>query len=277
MSGIDRYLSPSGSGKRGRSNSSPEQLGNFKKVIKGSEKMVFDVGEMLKEMDKLLDKKLERMSTKEDINLLIKEISDLRDENRELKKHVSELKNENKVLVSRLNDLEDRSRRNNLIFKGVKHGLKFNAIEVVKQFCIDILGASNDIFINRAHALGKNILNGPIIAHFPYDSDIHYVLQNTNKLKGTNVVIHRDFSKTTRFVRGKLFQIKKKINDFAPDKVVRLNRNALMFEGTIFTIEEGKLKAGQEEGFHKLSSLLGKDVTEWENKIFKRIDGSEQE
>lgn len=135
------------------------------------------------------------MASKEDIKVLLKEINNLRDENCETKKEVCVLKLQNKEVIAQLNNLKDRSRINNLIFKGLKHCKKDNAIQMVRKFCVEVLGARKDVFNNRAHLWGRNRKDRSINACIPSDSNIHYILKYTNKLRRTNYVIHRGVSK----------------------------------------------------------------------------------
>lgn len=222
---------------------------------------------ILMELEKLLDKKLSALATKEDLNDILNELVHLRSENRELKKEIKNLNAQNKLVWSRLNDLENRNRRNNLIFKGLKYRENDNAIDIVKNFCVNNLGARSEIGINRAHPLGKNKIDAPLIAHFPNDCDINFVLKNTKKLKGTNIFVHRDFCIDTRKKRAKHFIIKKEIKKFAADKRVAVVQDKLIIEGEVFTWEDEKLVTGDEEGFEQLSRILRRDVTYLEERI----------
>lgn len=273
MSNIENYFSPTG--KRVRSNSSPDQNLDFSKRSPKSKsaKMVWNISDIMSEMDKLLDKKLGLLASKEDVKQVLNEVANLREENRALKNEMSCLKIQNKELKSRLDDLEDRSRRMNLIFKGLKHDKKYDAIEVVKKFCIEVLGVSMDVVINRAHSLGVNRENCPIIANFLYDSDIRTILRNSNKLRGTEFIVHRDVSKQTRTVRALLFKLKKNISNISRDKTVIVSQNKLIVEGEVFTVEDGQLKHKQGDGFRKLSALLGQEVTSWDGALIHEDDG----
>jgi len=107
-----------------------------------------------------------------------------------------------------MENFENRSRRNNIIFRGLKYECAtVDYVRTVKDFCVSHLGARAGTWVNRAHALGKKIDNGPIIAHFPDDQDIHFITRNSRKLKGTQFVIHKDFAFDTRKRRSKLFRV----------------------------------------------------------------------
>lgn len=77
--------------------------------------------------------------------------------------------------MPQLNDLENRSRRNNLIFKGLKQEGNDNAVGLVKDFCVNVLGARNELCVTQAYPLGRKQVNGPITAHIPNDHNIKFI------------------------------------------------------------------------------------------------------
>lgn len=273
MSNIKDFFSPTGSVKRNRANTSPEQLMSVRKYTKTSDTLVMSEksGVSIKDIERLLDNKLAVLATKADTDRIIEELNSLREENRVLKNEVSELKKQNREIQCKLNDLENRSRRNNVIIKGLKREENSNITELVKKFCVEMLGTRADIWINRAHPLGKNRKNGPVIAHIPDDYDIKCIFKNVRNLKGTEYIVHRDFSETTRRVRAKLFEIKKEIKKVLPAKEVVIVQDKLLVEGKTFTMECGKLRTTvSEDGLRELSEFLGHDFAYLDNFISNR-------
>lgn len=261
MSGIENYFTTAGTAKRNRSQSSPEQLQNFKKMPKTEDQS--NLTAIVKRLTEM-DKKLGDLATKDDIQLVLSDISGLRDENRELKEKLSSLERQNCEMRAKLNELEDRNRRNNLVFRGLKKTNERDWAEVIKNFCVKLLGARNDIWINRAHPLGRMKENALIIAHFPDDRDISYILKNSKKLKGSNYVIYRDFSLDTRRVRSKLFAIRKEIKKISVTTNVFVVQAKLVVEGKLFELEKGELRSGTENGFAALGRLLGRELADLE-------------
>ena len=136
-----------------------------------------------------------------------------------LKKAVQEAEKHNKENITELKekttDLEDRGRRNNLVFYGIKELSDKKNIEnceelvtqVIKQH--GIADFSGDYVIERVHRLGpKKPGNGdkprPIICRFSSYKDKEHVLNHRYKLKGTQFGISEDFSKTTLLIRNEL-------------------------------------------------------------------------
>jgi hypothetical protein len=269
---IKSYCSPTVSSKRIRPTSSPELEGHSHKKKSTSSKMGIDE----EVMRKLLQESESRLSSNIDVKLVkLKEdfqqavsslktvVDEVLSENKELKIQISQLSNTNNVLLKRVIGLEDRGRRNNLIFKGLKYSVntQFNAVNVVKNFCNQYLGSRPDVWINRAHPLGPARDGGPLIAHFPDDSDVTYILNNAKKLKGTGFFVHKDFSAETRKARAKLFVMKKEVIRIRPNEKVMIRHDRLIIRNVSFEIdEEGMLKSGDQDGEKKLLATLGKDA-----------------
>lgn len=216
---------------------------------------------------------MEKLASKDDIAVVRSDIGVLREETNILKEEIEKLKRYNIEITGRLNDLENRGRRNNLIFKGLKYGEKVDYVMLVKNFCTNILGASDEVYVNRAHPLGRMQKNGPIIAHIPNDYDLNYILQCSKKLKNTEYVIHRDFSKDTRAVRSKFFQLKKEITKVVPNSRISVIQDRLVVEGRSFTLDGDRLMDGKENGCKSLLQMTGHDFTEVFTKIVQGQEG----
>ncbi|KAG8255660.1 hypothetical protein J6590_087445 [Homalodisca vitripennis] len=152
-----------------RSHSSPgaveEALG-----LQGADMGTGRVGDLSQEqlmegLSQLLDTKLSKLATKDDLLALSNKVNALEEENKALHKESIMLKSKSKVMSDKLVDLEGRSRRNNLIFKGLKFDQKSDCKQVVRKFCVDTLRSGDGLWVNRAHQLGRD--RSTIIAHIP--------------------------------------------------------------------------------------------------------------
>lgn len=105
---------------------SPEYLDSYQKLRKMNAGAVdpkaFSWDIMIRKLDELLDRKLEKLATKEDISSISQELSYLRTESAELKKEVDALKESNGVLHNtietqqkRLELLEKKSKRSSVV------------------------------------------------------------------------------------------------------------------------------------------------------------------
>ena len=124
-----------------------------------------------------------------------------------VEKNITEILNETNSNNTRLKkleyksiDLEARSRRLNLLFRGIPESERDeNCFELIHNFLRnDLELVDNIIDIQRAHRLGSkkpgNQSPKPIIVCFKNDSDLQLILANAYKLKGKNQLgINRDF------------------------------------------------------------------------------------
>ena len=104
-----------------------------------------------------------------------------------------------KILNYKSVDIEARSRRNNLIFRGLYEGYNEDCVFVLKQFLNNELRLNpEDIIIKRAHRLGKKVRTGfskrPLIAAFNNYADTEKILKNARFLRGTSFSVARDYS-----------------------------------------------------------------------------------
>lgn len=169
------------------------------------------------------------------------------EENNILRKEVANPKASKKVILGKLLDLEGRSRQTNLIFRGLKWAGKYqDYTEVVRGFCNEVLGASDMVYINRAHPLGKD--GSAIIAHIPNGSDIEYVMRQTMRLKRSGYAVHKDFPKEVRAKRASLMVVQTEVERVAGGRKMSLVFDHLIIwcsvKGCRFAWEDSQLRAG---------------------------------
>ena len=101
-----------------------------------------------------------------------------------------------KLLEYKSIDIEARSRRNNLLFRGIPESRNEDCKRVILNILEDKLGVDEPPVIERVHRLGRyNRLRGPrpIIAAFSFFRDTEDILSMTGSLKGTPISINRDY------------------------------------------------------------------------------------
>lgn len=212
-------------------------------------------------MSRLLDLKLANLVTKQDLTLLSSQVNNLAQDCSDMRQDISTLKAQQARLVTRLNDLESRSRRNNLLFKGLKWSGKPDFRQLVRDFCIDKFGITDRVWINRAHPLGRD--GKTIIAHIPDDYDFEYILSRTRELKGTGFVVHRDYTWDVRDKRAHLAAVRTEIERVCGRRKMPIIHDHLVVENSRFTWEEGRLMAGKQDGAQKLLHILGRDFKDF--------------
>lgn len=123
---------------------------------------------------------------------------------RYLQNHTSVTLDQIKLLQYKSVDMEARSRRCNLLFRGIPEEFGENCLSVVQGFLCDKLGIDpGSIYIHRAHRVGRPparrsnfpIKHRPMIASFRDYQDTELILSNAYKLKSSGFGINRDLPK----------------------------------------------------------------------------------
>lgn len=208
----------------------------------------------------LLDNKLAPLATKSDIQGLNVEINRLKEENAQIKQELLAIKSREAAIASKLDDLECRSRRNNIIFRGVKCNRGEDCKTVIKNFCVNMLQCGDNLWVNRAHPLGTS---GLLIAHFPEDADVNWIMSKGKTLKGTGYYVSRDYSQEVRAKRGVLMAVRKELERRLGRRKMQLMFDHLVIEGVKFTWTGGKLCAGAEDGCCKIKEILNTDIADF--------------
>ena len=132
------------------------------------------------------------------------------------------LKLENAILLDRMDDLENRSRRNNVVFYGIKKEEGENCETVLKTICREKLKIDRDIEFDRAHRTGKSA-DAPIVARCTFYKDRESILKSKRSLFGSEIFVGEDFSKRTR-------QVRKALNGFKKDLKKNGKKVAMVYD-----------------------------------------------
>jgi len=119
-------------------------------------------------------------------------------------------------------DLEARSRRNNLLIKGLPEVRDENCSQTVSEFLDTHLGIDTCPAIPRVHRLGKykRDTTRPIIVNFLDFRDTEFIISKANKLAGTDFSINRDYPKEIADARKGLWAKRKDLRrDFPQSKI----------------------------------------------------------
>jgi hypothetical protein len=116
------------------------------------------------------------------------------------------LSNELNHVKYRIIDQEARSRRNNILFYGIAESATEEAVTVVESFIEDTLGIGEEVVIQRAHRVGKQVTNKtrPLIALLRDYPDVELIMKQGKKLANTDKAIGRDYPLEIRQARAKL-------------------------------------------------------------------------
>ena len=116
--------------------------------------------------------------------------------------HYEKLGDDNKTLKDKIRDLEDRSRRDNLRFDGVREYENESWNEVLKDFLFENLGLQN-IKIERAHRTGerKEDMSRTIVTKFSSYKTKKLILKSSRNLNDTGYHINENVSEETVEIR----------------------------------------------------------------------------
>ena len=115
-------------------------------------------------------------------------------------------------------DIESRSRRRNLIFRGMSEKpeeAKEGSIPTIRHFIYVHLGIQDDMYIERAHRLGRYKQGAcrPIVVAFRDYQDTDTIMSNCRKLKGTFFSVNRDYPAEIVEARKALYPMYKEFRD----------------------------------------------------------------
>ncbi|MCG8047033.1 MAG: hypothetical protein N0E48_15590, partial [Candidatus Thiodiazotropha endolucinida] len=129
-----------------------------------------------------------------------------------------------KLLEYRSIDLEARSRRKNLLFKGIPEKRQENCFNEVRKLIGEELGIQRDMYLERAHRLGRYNSNKtrPIIVAFRDFCDTLDILDASSSLKGTTYGVSRDYPVEISTARQSLWKQYKTTREANPKSKVTM-------------------------------------------------------
>ena len=192
----------------------------------------------MNELEAQINHKFEALQ--KDIEALQTDVSVLQQENDELRTTCDTLWQRVETLEQRADDQEARSKRNNLLFFGLKRDEDESAQaseNKVKSFLRDNLGLTEQIEFDRVHRIG-NKQDAPLIARCTFYKDKIKILRNRNKLNGTNLYVKEDLPVYVRETRKKLGELVKVNRDRG--ERVRIVYDHVYIENKKFVLNENR-------------------------------------
>ncbi len=159
---------------------------------------------------------------------------------------VASLEAENAELKTRAIESEAYSRRDNLLFYGVKEDAWETPVTLRKKLDEQVLSKLNipnysSIKTVRIHRLYPKRANQekprPLIVRFHFYGDREAILNASFKLRGTGHYISEDFPKEIQAERRRLFPFFMAAKKKFDKKEVKLKKNKLVIPGGIFTVD----------------------------------------
>ncbi|XP_049275858.1 uncharacterized protein LOC119406243 [Rhipicephalus sanguineus] len=156
---------------------------------------------------------------------------------------VAECRDKSSSLLDQVDDLENRSRRNNLIIRGVAEDENEKEETLLKKVNDEIFSSTlkvNITSIERIHRIGKKNSGKtrPVILRLADYRDKMKVLQRCSRLKDTDYSISEDFSKRVQGIRKKLWD--SAIEERKAGKKVKLVFDKLRVNNTLYCWNEAR-------------------------------------
>lgn len=271
---IEKYFGPRAKeSKRRRAPNSPEMTSKISRSDNLSE-MEASSGSIqpawlhdMMGMIKSLNEKMAKVATKDDLNNIDNKIEKALSGYNELKKDLKVLKQENREMREKIEELENRTRKNNLIFRGLSDHSDYE--KVIRDVCRNVLNVTQDINILQAFKIG-NLKDDKKIVFVELASyrDIAAILSKLSNLKNTGIYINRDFGFLTRRRRTKLLLLRKEIKRSLPEMKIHLREDKLIVTNVNgrsvklkWSEDSGLLTTDDMNGFAELKVITSCDFT----------------
>lgn len=159
-----------------------------------------------------VEKNLEdKLASKKDLFEFKKELHQLQVSNDQTLEIVNQLKRDREADRRNIETLEKTLRARNLIFRGISKRQRPNLNQTINDILNDILKVMPMIRVERTVVVGTERESLVVLVQFLSTLDVHKVLINTAKLKGTAISIERDLTTEGRQRKSKLLAIKRYI------------------------------------------------------------------
>jgi len=135
-----------------------------------------------------------------------------------------------KTLAYKSVDMEARSRRNNVIFRGLSENYGENCVQIITDFLQNHLDFDpHHIYIARAHRLGpkrqdqgRRFHNRPLIANFRDFDIVETIMNRARRLRGTSFSVDHDYPREIKEARTRLWPLYKDLKHQSPRSKVQL-------------------------------------------------------
>lgn len=227
--------------------------------------------DLLDAIGTLLDSKLENVATREDISRLQDEVLEVKSECDALRLEVQRLNESNEMLKRKLEENERRQKGFNLIFKGLPEN-NSSSSETIQKFCEETL-ETGKVAIRNAYRIGRKIddRTRPILVEFLLQEDVQLVIDKKQKLRNTNIVIHRDRTENSRMKRSFLLELKSEVMKINNNTKIELRGEQLIVNQTSFSCsDDGNLMTRQGIATEVLSQVVNFEVKAMVDELAKK-------
>ena len=222
---------------------------------------------LLLKMEALLDEKFKDIATKKDLSTLFEHVTELKEENKQLRDEIEKLKTSERTLEKRIEDAEKYSKRLNIIARGLNARCVDEAKQEFQQICSTKLKVS--AITNSVRKIGRpNQLPSSYIFELSSLSDVHSVLSSSILLRNSPISINKDLTVNERSENYHLRQVKKCLLKADARLKVEIKRWTLLVDGRRYKCNKDGLITTFNEGDKVfISNLLSKTESEYPVKL----------
>ena len=185
------------------------------------------------------------MLKKEDIDAILAELAEVKQENAKLNEKVCQLEH-------RLEAIDRRSRFSNVVVNGLNCNDTETAKSEFQKLCKDVLKVN--LNVTKPKIIGRNA----VLFCLESSGAVQNLLSNKYKLKGQNVFIQKDFTPQEQKVRYNLRQLSKKIKSKDKTIKVRLGDLCIFVNDKKFTWSNQNIVAFSKQDLETLNKLFKK-------------------
>uniref|UniRef100_T1HVY7 RRM domain-containing protein n=1 Tax=Rhodnius prolixus TaxID=13249 RepID=T1HVY7_RHOPR len=218
----------------------------------------------MKLMLKSMSEQMSQLATKDDLIKIDEKINYAISGFEKVKEELVVIKAENKQLKEKLADLENKSRRNNLIFRGIPESTDYR--KVVHELCGSLLGLTSEVNIVQAFPIGRSRTGRRVVlVEFASYKDVLLIMSSMHKAKNTDILIQQDLSYVTRIRRNNLLFWRRRIMQIIPGARLRLRTDVLILTVNNRTVkfkwddEDGLITEERGNGLALLAEITGVD------------------
>ena len=164
-------------------------------------------------------KEIQATITKQVAEAVAEATEQLRSDYAEMERNYELLKSDHQKMLKRSIDAEDRSRRLNMVIRGLKEEDDTPPEKLVSDFFAEKLNVPSEVVksfqFRNIHFLGKPQQNKDrsIIVAFLKQTDRNYIMRRGYLLKDSNITMKSNYSPETTAVKDNLMMIRKKLNN----------------------------------------------------------------
>lgn len=180
---IDKFYTPANSTNKRVRGSSPTDLssGNIEETV-----VNMKTSDLVPIIERMGDKKIEKIVTKDDMKELNERIYNLENENSHLKQQLYDQKVINAKLNSRLESLENINKMRNIIIKGLKitNDVENSVTQILLKIILHFKIPTKYVVLTKKKTKKKEAMD---LATFKTAEDTHAIFRNIKTLKDSRI------------------------------------------------------------------------------------------